>query len=1310
MSKAIHAREFYVVGGPVQPDRACYVERAADGELEAAVRARRLCYVLGPRGIGKSSLVHRVARKLRDSRELVAVIDLVQLGALTERETSHGWVRALAERIVRELGIKIDVRGWWQAGSQNEGERLVDFLWGVVLTNTTAPITVFVDGFGAVGNASFAAELNAVVERCYARRSTDPDFGRLSFVLTGSTSRRAFAGGQRAPPLAGAETIELTDFSASESYTLARGFEGEPELAQALMDRVRGWTGGHPYLTQKVARSVVRKGGKLEDVERVVREQLLAPGAAETDPFLNHVRSWLHADAPGARRTARLLRRLAHGRNVVAPADPLVLERLHLSGVVLIDGRRVEFRNRVFKELAGRWLQAEGRVWRLAAAAAVLLLVAAAGVYWYVQYLPTADIATLESATASPAGVDDAYRRLRALPGFNERADRLYAAALVRRSGAAETLAAAVAADARLRGLPGQDGSADRLFADFWMRRLTEAKHAEQRDAALLYAVRMASLPAGAAAAGQLAELVDADYPHLTRTLHLRGVPPVWGMRFTDSTLFSLDADQQLQRTVLGGPDGAVDPAPVRMTAVQHAALTRELAVDGDGSAGAFELSVALQHPAAGELLVTLTAPDGAEASLTLPHSEGAAIESFVFDAGRGTPLAGLADAGRRGTWRLTLVDRRPGSSGTLMGWGLRFGDDAWRDDPLEPLPIPAPTRTEAVTVTAVGSWALVQPQSQGPIGAVALWNLAAGQLERDFALPATPRHVAVNAAGSRLIAAGDKLVGVWDTADGARVARLATDTEFVLPPALSADGGYFAIAERVEEGRPLYSVLRTDDGSLVGSFQGADGVERWWLGPGARYIAVQGPANVVRVLGRRGEVLQSLAHAHAVARVLPLPDGATLLTIDDAGAIFAWPLGRGAATHPRPLGIATAAADVDVAAGGTRLAYSTRDATVVVADVATAVDVVRVRQAGPLPVSARLSDDGLKLVTWNGSELRRWDLPGAAGKTAEPSVTAAVAPTAVAIDRGTGRVAIGTADGRLEIDATQDTQTGAPESLEYLGHRGAVTAVAVDMDHGVAITGGADGTLRAWDTSGLTPPAVVGQPAPAPVSLLALDANARLVASAAGASVRVAAVADGTAVVERSMAGPVTALAFAAGGDAIAIGDAAGGVTVVPFAAARASFNVRLMAAVTAIAFAPSGERLAVGDTGGGLSLLQTADGSPVGVPRKLAEAVRWLDFERDDDVLVAVTPDWLHAFRAATGLEPWQSRFAPRPLGGAALTLGEGATLRVAELETTGAVRMTKVDLAAAPAAVTPPARDWPTVLGLTLDEAGNPVRYDP
>jgi hypothetical protein len=81
MPKVIQAAEFFVIGGPVQPDRLCYVERAADLELENAIRERRFCCVLAPPASGKSSLMSRVARNLRRVGHLAAIVDLTQVGA-----------------------------------------------------------------------------------------------------------------------------------------------------------------------------------------------------------------------------------------------------------------------------------------------------------------------------------------------------------------------------------------------------------------------------------------------------------------------------------------------------------------------------------------------------------------------------------------------------------------------------------------------------------------------------------------------------------------------------------------------------------------------------------------------------------------------------------------------------------------------------------------------------------------------------------------------------------------------------------------------------------------------------------------------------------------------------------------------------------------------------------------------------------------------------------------------------------------------------------------------------------------------------
>jgi hypothetical protein len=285
MPSVTQPAEFFVAGGPVQPERACYVERAADRQLQEAVAARRLCWVVGPRATGKTSMLLRVAHLARQSQVLVAFVDWRKLAEQVAPAPDRG-ARILAERIAAELKLgSAVVESWWSARDAHSTRNpLVDFFWEVVLTNTTAPILVLVDDLEAAPESTLARDFFAAVAECQGRRAREPDFRRLGFVLAGCVSPRS-GGGEPRVVSDGAEVVEPADFSADEAYQLAVAFGGEPELAHALLDRIYVWTGGQPYLTQKVARGVARKGGRLEDVERIVNEQFLGPSAATSDPL-----------------------------------------------------------------------------------------------------------------------------------------------------------------------------------------------------------------------------------------------------------------------------------------------------------------------------------------------------------------------------------------------------------------------------------------------------------------------------------------------------------------------------------------------------------------------------------------------------------------------------------------------------------------------------------------------------------------------------------------------------------------------------------------------------------------------------------------------------------------------------------------------------------------------------------------------------------------------------------------------------------------------------------------------------------------
>src|SRR5690606_38073739 len=125
---------------------------------------------------------------------------------------------------------------------------------------------------------------------------------------------------------------------------------------------------------------------------------------------------------------------------------------------------------------------------------------------------------------------------------------------------------------------------------------------------------------------------------------------------------------------------------------------------------------------------------------------------------------------------------------------------------------------------------------------------------------------------GQRLLVVSGDVLTLWDLSTGDLVSRLVTQTEFMLQPAIAVTDDYAVIAERLESGGALYSLLRAEDGELMASISGVAGVRGWVRGPRARYLALLGPWRVVRVLHpRTGEVIDGLGHERALIRLVPV-------------------------------------------------------------------------------------------------------------------------------------------------------------------------------------------------------------------------------------------------------------------------------------------------------------------------------------------------------------------------------------------------------------------------------------------------------
>jgi hypothetical protein len=239
LPRSAQASDFFVVGGPVQSDRPCYVERSADGELLTSIAEQRFAYVLSPRATGKSSLMARTIRRLRSGGQLAAVVDLTQIGARGESADPGRWYYSIAYRIVRDLRIKVDLQYWWQEKSALLGDqRLVEFFWEIVLANTAGPVTIFIDEAERALELSLSTELFSAIRSCYVQRVTEPDYARLNFVVMGVATAAQLCPDTSVSPFVDGQAIDLPDFTLTECYELGAGFGVDATVSRALIDRI----------------------------------------------------------------------------------------------------------------------------------------------------------------------------------------------------------------------------------------------------------------------------------------------------------------------------------------------------------------------------------------------------------------------------------------------------------------------------------------------------------------------------------------------------------------------------------------------------------------------------------------------------------------------------------------------------------------------------------------------------------------------------------------------------------------------------------------------------------------------------------------------------------------------------------------------------------------------------------------------------------------------------------------------------------------------------------------------------------------
>src|SRR5262249_36067604 len=150
-------------------------------------------------------------------------------------------------------------------------------------------VVIFVDEIDQVRSLPFSTdEFFAGIRECYTRRTQDPVMERVTFCLLGVASPSDLIQDVRTTPFNIGRRIDLVDFGATEAAPLAKGLEREGESSSALLERVLHWTGGHPYLTQRLCEAIADDSGLREtaDVDRLCEDLFFSDRAKEQDTNL----------------------------------------------------------------------------------------------------------------------------------------------------------------------------------------------------------------------------------------------------------------------------------------------------------------------------------------------------------------------------------------------------------------------------------------------------------------------------------------------------------------------------------------------------------------------------------------------------------------------------------------------------------------------------------------------------------------------------------------------------------------------------------------------------------------------------------------------------------------------------------------------------------------------------------------------------------------------------------------------------------------------------------------------------------------
>jgi hypothetical protein len=228
----------------------------------------------------------------------------------------------------------------------------------VLLVEISQSIVLFFDEIDRLLKFDFKDDFFALLRFFHEQRIEQPEYQRLTFALVGVATPADLIQDNSRTPFNIGQAIALEGFQPHEVQPLIPGLIGKAENPEAVLRIILEWTGGQPFLVQRLCQLVIDSsapilvGNEAAGIERLVRSQILENWESQdSHEHLKSIRDrLLQGGEQQSGRVLGLCQQIVQQGEVTADNSP-EQTTLRLTGLVVKRQSKLRIYNRIYAEV-----------------------------------------------------------------------------------------------------------------------------------------------------------------------------------------------------------------------------------------------------------------------------------------------------------------------------------------------------------------------------------------------------------------------------------------------------------------------------------------------------------------------------------------------------------------------------------------------------------------------------------------------------------------------------------------------------------------------------------------------------------------------------------------------------------------------------------------------------------------------------------------------------------------------------------------------------------------------------------------------